>query len=78
MHYLGEEGYLRLAKKTLDTSDAILDGIRAIPELRVLGDPAMSVFAFTSDAIDVYALGDAMERARLARSIASSARRRST
>jgi glutamate/tyrosine decarboxylase-like PLP-dependent enzyme len=61
MHYLGEEGYLRLAKKTLDASDAILAGIRDMPELRVIGDPAMSVFAFTSDAIDVYALGDAMQ-----------------
>ncbi|HEY2364960.1 MAG TPA: hypothetical protein VGH87_01195, partial [Polyangiaceae bacterium] len=61
MHYLGEEGYLRLAKKTLDASDAILAGIRDMPELRVIGDPAMSVFAFTSDVIDVYALGDAMQ-----------------
>jgi glutamate/tyrosine decarboxylase-like PLP-dependent enzyme len=61
MNYLGEEGYLRLAKKTLDASDAILKGIRETPELRVIGDPAMSVFAFRSDAIDVYALGDAMQ-----------------
>jgi len=61
MNYLGEEGYLRLAKRTLDTADAILAGIRATPELRVLGESAMSVFAFTSDAIDVYALADAMQ-----------------
>jgi len=61
MNYLGEEGYLRLAKTTLDTSDAILAGIRDMPELRVIGDPAMSVFAFTSDVIDIYALGDAMQ-----------------
>jgi sphinganine-1-phosphate aldolase len=61
MHYLGEEGYLRLAKKTLDASDAILAAIHDMPELRVIGDPAMSVFAFTSDVIDVYALGDAMQ-----------------
>ncbi len=65
MNYLGEEGYLKLAKKTLDASDEILAGIRSIPELRVLGNPAMSVFAFASDApknaIDVYELGDAMQ-----------------
>ena len=61
MHYLGEEGYLRLAKKSLDASDAILAGIRAMPELHVIGNPAMSVFAFTSDVIDIYALGDAMQ-----------------
>ena len=62
MNHLGEEGYLRLAKKTLDTSDAILAGIRQIPELRVLGSPAISVFAFTSDVVDVYAVGDHMQQ----------------
>ncbi len=62
MNYLGEEGYLRLAKKTLDASDAILAGIRAISELRVLGDPKMSVFAFASNAVDVYTIGDHMQQ----------------
>jgi glutamate/tyrosine decarboxylase-like PLP-dependent enzyme len=62
MRYLGEEGYLRLAKKTLDTSDAILAGIRSIPELRVLGEPMMSVFAFASDEVDVYAVADVMQQ----------------
>ena len=61
MNYLGEEGYMRLAKKTLDASDAILAAIREMPELRVMGNPAMSVFAFASDVVDIYALGDAMQ-----------------
>jgi glutamate/tyrosine decarboxylase-like PLP-dependent enzyme len=60
MNYLGEDGYLRLAKTTLDTSRALLDGIRRIDGLRVLGEPAISVFAFDSDRVDVYALGDEM------------------
>ena len=61
MNYLGEEGYLRLAKTTLETTDAILAAVRQIPELRVLGEPAMSVFSFASDSLDVYAVGDAMQ-----------------
>lgn len=61
MNYLGEEGYMRLAKKTLDASDIILAGIRSIPEVRVLGNPVASIFAFASDTIDVYELGDAMQ-----------------
>lgn len=61
MNYLGEEGYLRAAKTTLDTTDAILANLRAIPELRVLGDPAMSVFSFDSPTLDIYAIGDAMQ-----------------
>src|SRR6185312_15929179 len=61
MNYLGEEGYLRLAKTTLETTDAIVSAVRQVPELRVLGEPAMSVFSFASDVLDVYAVGDAMQ-----------------
>ena len=61
LNYLGEEGYVELARRILDTSKALLDGIRSIPGLRVLGDPQFSIFAFTSDVVDIYALGDAME-----------------
>lgn len=61
LHFLGEEGYKRLAKTTMETTEALMAGVRAIPELRVLGEPEMSVFAFGSDALDVYMLGDAMD-----------------
>jgi len=61
MKYLGEEGYLKLAKKIMNISDGLKDGIRSIPELKILGDPVMSVFSFTSDSLNIYALGDAME-----------------
>jgi sphinganine-1-phosphate aldolase len=60
LHYLGEEGYLRKAREALETTDALLAGIRAVPGLKILGEPHASVFAFTAD-VDVYALGDAME-----------------
>jgi len=61
LRYMGEEGYLKLASGILDTTDRLTRGINDIPGLRVLGEPAMSIFAFGSDRIDVYALGDAME-----------------
>jgi glutamate/tyrosine decarboxylase-like PLP-dependent enzyme len=61
MNHLGEEGYLRLAATIMETTRALLKGIGAIPGLRVLGRPDMSVFAFTSDTVDVYLLADAME-----------------
>lgn len=63
LNYLGEEGYLRLARVIMDTSKALIDGINAVPGLRVLGDPPMSVFAFGSDGADVYAIADALDRA---------------
>jgi glutamate/tyrosine decarboxylase-like PLP-dependent enzyme len=61
LQYLGEEGYLRLTGTVLDTARALREGIRAIPGLRLLGEPRLSIFAFGSDTLDVYALGDAME-----------------
>lgn len=61
LKYLGEEGYLRLARTVLDTAKVLREGIAAIPGLRLLGKPSLSVFAFSSDTLDIYALGDAME-----------------
>jgi glutamate/tyrosine decarboxylase-like PLP-dependent enzyme len=62
MQYLGEEGYVDLARVTMETTDRLRRGVSEIPGLRVLGDPTMSVFAFASDTVDVYVLGDAMEK----------------
>lgn len=61
MKHLGEEGYMRLADTIMKTTKTLMEGINSIPGLYVLGDPDMSVFAFTSDSFDIYALGDAMD-----------------
>ena len=39
LHYLGEEGYLRLARITMDTTRALIDGINAIPGVGGGGEP---------------------------------------
>ena len=62
LNYLGESGYLRMARQTLDTVQALVAGVRAIPGLAVLGEPDMSVFSFaTTDASDIYRVGDEMD-----------------
>ncbi len=62
MHLLGEAGYLELARKTMDATERFLEGIRSIEGLRILGDPVMSVFAFTTtDGTDVFALAEALQ-----------------
>jgi glutamate/tyrosine decarboxylase-like PLP-dependent enzyme len=58
--YFGEDGYLRLTRQMLETTRALRAGIERIPGFRILGDPAMYLFAFTTDAHDVMAVGDAM------------------
>lgn len=61
MNYLGEEGYLRLTSRVLETTAKIRSGIESIPGLRVTGDPDASVLAFGSDTLDVMAVGDVMD-----------------
>ena len=62
IRYLGEEGYLSLARITMETSDALVRGVVGTPGLRLVAQPDMSVFAFTSDTIDVYVLAERMEQ----------------
>jgi glutamate/tyrosine decarboxylase-like PLP-dependent enzyme len=61
LNSLGIDGYLKLARIVMDASKKLIDGINAIPELYIIGNPIMSVFSFTSDVIDIYNLGDLMD-----------------
>jgi glutamate/tyrosine decarboxylase-like PLP-dependent enzyme len=60
--YLGEGGFLHIVKTVQEATQKLIDGINAIPELDVLGQPAMCMFSFKSDVINVYQLADAMAR----------------
>ena len=62
LHALGESGLLELTQRVLDTSRRLIEGINEVTGLRVLGKPDASVFAFTCDDADVFALADALER----------------
>ena len=61
LHHLGREGYQKLAREVRDTTRKLRAGIDAIPGLRVIGEPAMSVLAFGS-AHRVFAVGDRMDQ----------------
>jgi len=63
LNFLGVEGYTRLSRVVMDTTAALMNGINDIPQLKVLGQPDMSVFAFASDSLDIYAVADAMDEA---------------
>lgn len=60
LNYLGSDGYTRLARVIMDTTRALVDGINAIPGLKILGNPDMSVFAFTSETVDIDVVADAL------------------
>ena len=63
----GEEGYLRKAAALMKCSKAMQAGINAIPEMRVLGEPHMSIIAWTTrpefaKSINIFAVADVMEK----------------
>ncbi len=62
LNAIGEEGYKRNAEQMMTTTKALVDGVNAIPGLYVLGKPDMTVFAFRSDEMDMFAVADAMEQ----------------
>lgn len=58
LNFLGEEGYLELNRQVMETAKHLQAGIRAIPGLKILSNPEMSVFALASDSLDVYQIAD--------------------
>jgi glutamate/tyrosine decarboxylase-like PLP-dependent enzyme len=60
MQYLGETGYLELVDQAMKTTRALIDGIDAIDGLHVLGRPDVTVFAYGSDQLDIYAVADGL------------------
>jgi glutamate/tyrosine decarboxylase-like PLP-dependent enzyme len=65
LHHLGTDGYLRLTRATIDARVRMVDGVRAIPQLQVLGEPEAHLLAIAAadpdDGLDVFALGDALQ-----------------
>jgi sphinganine-1-phosphate aldolase len=59
-HYLGEQGFVRLARQAKEATDKLKAGIDAIPELFILGDPEATVFAIGSEHVNIFELGAQM------------------
>ncbi|KAH8946734.1 hypothetical protein BDL97_11G001400 [Sphagnum fallax] len=57
---LGENGYIEIVRKLMETSKKIEAGIKKIEGLYVLGKPEMTVIAFGSRDIDIYKINDVM------------------
>jgi len=59
---IGEQGYLEMAVVTMDATEKIRKGIDAIEGLDIMGKPDMSILAFKSDKMDIYALADELNK----------------
>jgi hypothetical protein len=61
LHFIGDDGYLEIARQVLDATRRVADGIARIDGLRLLGRPEMNLVAFTSDTASVFHIIDEMK-----------------
>jgi glutamate/tyrosine decarboxylase-like PLP-dependent enzyme len=61
LNFIGDAGYLEIARQVLDATRRIADGIEHIDGLRLLGRPEMNLVAFTSDTVSVFHVIDEMK-----------------
>lgn len=62
MQYLGEEGYVRLARETMDAVKRLREGVDAMDGVHVWGEPDMTVVALGSRDHDIHAIGDVLNQ----------------
>jgi len=62
LNYVGDDGYLDIARKKLAAVKKITDGISRIDGLRLLARPDMCLISFTSDEVNVFHIIDEMNR----------------
>ena len=60
MQYMGEDGYVQIARQVMETAVSIRRGIEQIAGLKILGNPPMSIMAVASDSLNIYEVGDEM------------------
>lgn len=61
MNFLGEEGYLQLARDILEAQRQLIEGIDAIDGLKIDGKPEVGVFTFGARDFDVFAVADGLD-----------------
>jgi sphinganine-1-phosphate aldolase len=63
MQHLGKDGYRDLAARTMRAFDAMRQGIAAIPQLYIMGDPTGPLLGYGSrdPDVNIYAVGDQMD-----------------
>ncbi|MES2798928.1 MAG: aspartate aminotransferase family protein [Bacteroidota bacterium] len=59
---IGMDGYLEMAKVTMEVTQKIRNAINDNPKLELIGDPEISILAFQSSKIDVFRLADELNK----------------
>lgn len=60
----GREGYMELARRTMNTINKLMEGVSAIEGLEIIGKPQTSLFSYrsTDPRLNIFAVGDVMEQ----------------
>jgi len=61
LNFIGDDGYLEIARQVLEATRTIADAIDKMDDLRLLGRPEMNLVAFTSDTVSVFHIIDEMK-----------------
>jgi glutamate/tyrosine decarboxylase-like PLP-dependent enzyme len=61
INFIGDDGYLEIARQVLEATRTIADAIDQMDDLRLLGQPEMNLVAFTSDTVSVFHIIDEMK-----------------
>lgn len=59
-NHLGIEGYQRITRELMGFVDDFKHGVLQIPGMRIVGEPDLSIVAFTSDEVDIFRVAEHM------------------
>ena len=59
---MGEQGYVECCDKIVHTRETITTALAKLPYIQIIGEPIASVFAFSSNIIDIFQLGDGLKK----------------
>lgn len=62
LNHIGKDGYMEIVSETQKATELVKEGLKEIPELQLMGHPAMNLVAFKSvdPAVSVFAISDFM------------------
>lgn len=61
LNYLGEDGYMRIAKEVMEAAEKIKKAVAEMDGIYIISNPEMSLLAIGSDDIDMIELGDELQ-----------------
>jgi sphinganine-1-phosphate aldolase len=64
MHFLGAEGYRRIARTVMQARETLIAGLARIDGLHVWGEPDLWAVAYGADDCDIHAIADRMAERR--------------